>query len=369
MIKIPLVDLKTQYSILKSEIEPAVKSVFDKCDFIMGYDVSMFEEEFAKFLGGKFCIGVNSGTDALHLALLSCGIKSGDEVITVPNTFIATTEAITMTGARIVFSDINSETYTIDVSQIKNKITKKTKAIIPVHLYGLPADMNPIMKIAKEEGLFVIEDAAQSHGAIYKGRRVGAIGELGCFSFYPGKNLGACGDAGAVVTNNEELANKIKLLRDHGRRKKYEHEIEGFNKRMDTIQATVLRVKLKYLNEWNEKRRRHAEMYSSLLRDIDGMQIPVEVEDFKSVYHLYVIKAKNRDNLRMHLDNEGIATGIHYPVPLHLQPAYQYLGFKEGDFPVAESIAKEILSLPMYPELSEKQIYYISEKIKRFYQK
>ena len=369
MVKIPLVDLKAQYSILKSEIEPAVKSILDRCDFIMGADVSIFEEEFAEFSGGKFCIGVNSGTDALQLALLACGIKNGDEVVTVPNTFIATTEAITMTGARVVFADIDSESYTIDVRQIKNKITKKTKAIIPVHLYGLPADMDTIMKIAKDEGLFVIEDAAQAHGAIYKGRKVGVIGDIGCFSFYPGKNLGAYGDAGAIVTNNEEFANKIKLLRDHGRRKKYEHEIEGFNKRIDTLQAAVLRIKLKYLKEWNEKRRKNAEIYSYALKDIDGVEVPVKIKDIKSVYHLYVIKAKDRDNLKEYLEKEGIATGIHYPIPLHLQSAYKYLGLKEGNFPVAEDTAKRILSLPMYPELSEEQIYYISEKIKKFYRK
>jgi len=369
MVKIPLVDLKAQYSILKSEIEPAVKSVLDRCDFIMGAGVSMFEEEFAEFTGGKFCIGVSNGTDAIHLALLACGIKNGDEVVTVPNTFIATTEAITMTGARVVFADIDSESYTIDVRQIKNKITKKTKAIIPVHLYGLPADMDTIMKIAKDEGLFVIEDAAQAHGAIYKDMGVGVIGDIGCFSFYPGKNLGAYGDAGAIVTNNEEFANKIKLLRDHGRRKKYEHEIEGFNKRIDTLQAAVLRIKLKYLKEWNEKRRKNAEIYSYALKDIDGVEVPVKIKDIKSVYHLYVIKAKDRDNLKEYLEKEGIATGIHYPIPLHLQSAYKYLGLKEGNFPVAEDTAKRILSLPMYPELSEEQIYYISEKIKKFYRK
>ena len=369
MVKIPLVDLKAQYSILKSEIEPAVKSVLDRCDFIMGAGVSMFEEEFAEFTGGKFCIGVSNGTDAIHLALLACGIKNGDEVVTVPNTFIATTEAITMTGARVVFADIDSESYTIDVRQIKNKITKKTKAIIPVHLYGLPADMDTIMKIAKDEGLFVIEDAAQAHGAICKDMGVGVIGDIGCFSFYPGKNLGAYGDAGAIVTNNEEFVNKIKLLRDHGRRKKYEHEIEGFNKRIDTLQAAVLRIKLKYLKEWNEKRRKNAEIYSYALKDIDGVEVPVKIKDIKSVYHLYVIKAKDRDNLKEYLEKEGIATGIHYPIPLHLQSAYKYLGLKEGNFPVAEDTAKRILSLPMYPELSEEQIYYISEKIKKFYRK
>jgi len=361
---IPLVDLKSQYETIKDEIDRAISSVFERSEFIMGSDVKLFEEEFAKFCGAKFCVGVSSGTDALHLALLACGIGKGDEVITVPNTFIATTEAITMSGAKIVFVDIDPESYNIDKNQIKKAITSKTKAIIPVHLYGQPADMDAITKIAKENSLFVIEDASQAHGAFYRGKRVGAIGDIGCFSFYPGKNLGAYGDAGAIVTNNKELADKVKLLRDHGRIKKYEHEIEGFNKRIDSIQAAVLRVKLRHLDRWNELRREKALLYNKLIENYDGIITPKIIDEAISSYHLYVIRTKKRDLLQRILKEKNISTGIHYPIPLHLQPAYRYLGCKNGDFPQAEKAVKEILSLPLYPELSNHQIEKIVAIIK-----
>ena len=354
---IPFVDLKAQYDSIKDEIDEAIQKVLNNTSFIMGEELIKLEEEFSSFCNTKYAIGVANGSDALILALRACGISKGDEIITVPHTFIATTEAITHVGGKINFVDINPKTYTIDVSKIEEKITNKTKAIIPVHLYGQPADMDPIIRLAEKYNLRIIEDAAQAHGAEYKGKKVGSIGEVGCFSFYPAKNLGAYGDAGMVVTNSEEVAEKIKLLRNHGRiTKKYEHEIEGYSSRLDNLQAAILRVKLKYLNKWNDRRRSNAKKYSELLSDIDGIITPYEADYAKHVYHLYVIRTENRDKLREKLKSEGVATGIHYPIPLHLQPAYNYLGYKRGDFPVTEEYSQEILSLPMYAELSEEQI-------------
>jgi dTDP-4-amino-4,6-dideoxygalactose transaminase len=333
----------------------------------MGEELERFEEEFALFCNTKYAIGVANGSDALILALIACEIGEGDEVITVPNTFIATTEAITHVGGKIVFADIDPKTYTIDISKIEEKINERTKAIIPIHLYGQPADMDPIIELAKKYNLKVIEDAAQAHGAEHEGEKVGSIGDVGCFSFYPGKNLGAYGDAGIITTNNEEIAKKIKLLRNHGSIKKYEHEIEGYSSRLDNLQAAILRVKLKYLNKWNDMRRRNAKKYNELLSSIDGVITPYEADYAKHVYHLYVIRTENRDKLREELRSKDIATGIHYPIPLHLQAAYKYLGYEYGDFPVTEECSQEILSLPMFTELSEDQIEEIVKLIKKYF--
>jgi len=364
---IPFVDLKSQYDSIKDEIDDAIQSVLNNTSFIMGEELKKFEEEFAWFCNVKYAIGVANGSDALILALRACDIGEGNEVITVPHTFIATTEAISNVGGKVVFVDIDPKTYTIDVSKIEEKITEKTKSIIPVHLYGLPADMDTIMRLAKKYNLRVIEDAAQAHGAEYKGKKVGSIGDVGCFSFYPGKNLGAYGDAGMVTTNSEEIAKKVKLLRNHGRiTKKYEHDIEGYSSRLDNLQATILRVKLRYLNKWNENRRKNAKKYNELLNNIGGIITPYEAEYAKHVYHLYVIRVvkKGRDKVREELKSKEIATGIHYPIPLHLQPAYSYLGYKRGDFPVTEKASQEILSLPIFAELNDEQIDNIVETIK-----
>ena len=364
---IPFVDLKAQYNSIKEEIDEAIQGVFNHSSFIMGEELKKFEEEFARFCDVKHAIGVANGSDALTLALRACDICEGDEIITVPNTFIATTEAITQVGGQIVFVDIDSNTYTMDISKIEEKVTKKTKAIIPVFLYGQPADMDPILKIAKKHNLKVIEDAAQAHGAEYKGKKAGSIGDVACFSFYPAKNLGAYGDAGMVVTNDGEISEKIKLLRNHGRiTKKYEHEIEGYSSRLDNLQAAILRVKLRYLNRWNDNRRKNVEAYNRLLSEIGEIILPYEADYAKHVYHLYVIRTEGRDGLREVLKSNGIATGIHYPIPLHLQPAYDYLGYKRGDFPITEKTSQEILSLPMFAELTDEQIKEIVEWIKYF---
>jgi len=319
---IPFVDLKAQYDSIKEEIDEAIQNVINNTSFIMGEELKKFEKEFASFCNTKYAIGVANGSDALILALKACGIGEGDEVITVPHTFISTAEAISNVGGKVVFIDIEPKTYTMDVSKIEEKINKKTKAIIPVHLYGQPADMDPIIELAKKYNLKVIEDAAQAHGAEYKGEKVGSIGDVACFSFYPGKNLGAYGDAGIVVTDNEEIAEKVKLLRNHGRiTKKYEHEIEGYSSRLDNLQAAILRIKLTYLNEWNDRRRNNAKKYNKLLSNIGGIITPYEADYAKHVYHLYVIRVvkEGRDKLREELKSKGIATGIHYPIPLHLQ--------------------------------------------------
>jgi len=366
---IPFVDLKAQYDSIKDEIDGAIQSVLNNTSFIMGEELKKFEEEFAQFCNVKHAIGVANGSDALILALRACGIGEGDEVITVPHTFISTAEAISNVGGKVVFVDIDPKTYTIDISKIEEKITGRTKAIIPVHLYGQSIDMDTIMELAKKYNLKVIEDAAQAHGAEYKGKKVGSIGDVGCFSFYPGKNLGAYGDAGAVVANSEEIAEKIKLFRNHGRiTKKYEHDIEGYSSRLDNLQAAILRVKLRHLTKWNNMRRRNAKKYNELLNNIGGITTPYEADYAKHVYHLYVIRIEKekRDKLREELKSKGIATGIHYPIPLHLQPAYNYLGYKKEDFPITEKACQEILSLPMFAELKEKQIIKIVESIKYY---
>jgi len=362
--KIPLVDLAAQYRLIKSEIDEAVSRVLTNTNFIMGKEVTDFELNFAGFCGVKFAIGVGNGTDALYIALRALGIGAGDEVITVPNTFIATTEAISMTGAKPVFVDVDESSFTIDADKIENAVTSKTKAIIPVHLYGRVCDMEKIKAIAQKRGLKIIEDAAQAHGAARGDIKAGSFSDAGCFSFYPGKNLGAAGDAGAVVTNNADLAAKMKMLRNHGREKKHIHEFEGVNSRLDTIQAAILDVKLKHLAGWVQKRNEKAWNYCKLLADCKGIKLPEIPKDVYHAWHLFVIRCKFRDKLKDALENENISCGIHYPVPLHLQPAYRHLNYKEGDFPVSERLAKEILSLPIYPELTADDQNRICEVIK-----
>jgi len=367
-MRIPLVDLKAQYLSIKDEIDEAIGRVLNNCNFILGEEVRLFEEEFAAFCGARYAVGVASGTAALHLTLRACGVGPGDEVITTPFTFIATAEAISHCGARPVFVDIDPRTYNIDPSKIEAAITEKTKAILPVHLYGQPADMDPILAIAHRYGLRVIEDAAQAHGAEYKGRRVGTLGDVACFSFYPAKNLGAYGDAGAVITNNREIADTVRLLRDHGRREKYEHLIEGYGERLDALQAAVLRVKLRHLPNWTVARQRIAQQYEGLLSALNDLATPYCQPTSQHVYHLYVIRTQDREALRRQLETQGIATGIHYPIPLHLQPAFRHLGYAEGDFPRAEKAAHEVLSLPMYSEITDSQLRTIATAITTYFQ-
>jgi dTDP-4-amino-4,6-dideoxygalactose transaminase len=334
--------------------------------FAGGPFVAQFEKEFAAFCGTKYAVGVGSGTDALWLSLLAMGVGRGDEVITVPDTFIATAEAISFCGAKPVFIDIEESTYNMNHSLLEASITPKTKVIIPVHLFGQTADMNPIIEIAGRHGLSVIEDACQAHGAEYKGKKAGSTGNTGCFSFYPGKNLGAYGEAGAVVTNSEELAEKIRILRDHGQAKKYYHDMVGWNARMDGFQGAVLSVKLKHLEAWNEARRQNARFYKELLKGISGIITPEEAEYAKHVYHIFAVRGENRDSIINALAKQDIACGIHYPIPLHLQEAYRFLGYKKGDFSVAEKCAEEFLSLPMFPELTREQIEYVTQEIKSY---
>ncbi len=352
---IPFIDLKAQYASIKEEIQAAVNATLASTQFTLGKEVAAFEEEFAAYSGGKFGIGVNSGTSALHLALLAAGVGPGDEVITVSCTFVATVAAIDYTRARTVFVDVDSATLNMDVRQVEAAITDRTKAILPVHLHGQPADMDPILEIAHRHGLRVIEDAAQAHGAEYKGRRVGSIGDLGCFSFYPGKNLGAYGEGGMVVTNNEDFAHTIRMLRDWGQERKYHHALKGFNYRLEGIQGAILRVKLRHLDAWTEARRRHAAYYNQLLADID-LQTPVEMPYARHVYHVYAVRMPRRDLLQEALQAQGIQTGIHYPIPVHLQKAYAGFGYGTGDLPVTEKATEELLSLPMFAELQDAQI-------------
>jgi len=363
--KISLVDLTAQYGLIKSEIDEAVSRVLTNTNFIMGKEVTDFELNFAEFCGVKFAVGVGNGTDALYIALRALGIGAGDEVITAPNTFIATAEAISMTGARPVFVDVEENSFTIAPDKIENAVTSKTKAILPVHLYGRICDMKKIKAIAQKRNLKIIEDAAQAHGAEYGGIKAGSFSDAGCFSFYPGKNLGAAGDAGAVVTSNGELAGKIRMLRNHGRQKKYIHEFEGVNSRMDTIQAAVLNVKLKRLSGWVKKRNEKAAIYRELLDGCKEIKLPEIPPDIYHAWHLFVIRCSFRDRLKKALESENISCGIHYPVPLHLQPAYRRLGYKEGDFPVVERLAKEILSLPIYPELPSEDQNRVCEVIRK----
>ena len=365
-MKVPFLDLKVQYKQIEKEVLPMVAEAMSNGAFVGGPQVSNFEEEFAEYCDSKYCVGVGSGTDALRFSLLAVGVGAGDEVITVPNTFIATTEAISQVGATSVFVDIYPDTCNMDTAQIEEKITAKTKALVPVHLYGQIADMDPILKIAQDHNLSIVEDACQAHGSLYKDRKAGSIGAAGSFSFYPGKNLGAYGEGGAVVTQDEEIARKIRMIRDHGQAKKYFHDTEGYNGRLDAIQAGVLRIKLRRLEKWNQSRRENAAYYNKLLSRIDGVTLPVEADFARSVYHLYVILVDNRDDLQQFLNDKGIASGLHYPLPLHMQKAYAHLGYKKGSFPVTESVADKLLSLPMFPELTREQIEYVAESIKEF---
>ncbi len=370
MLQIPFVDLVRQYIIIKEEIDEAIGRVLNKGWFVLGEETAGIEEEFASYCGTKYAVGVGSGTEALHLSLLACGVKPGDEVITAPNTAVPTVSAISFANSNPIFVDIEPDTYTIDPFKLdaylkRKSSTKKLKVIIPVHLFGHPADMDPILEVARKYGLKVIEDACQAHGAEYKGRKAGSLGDVGCFSFYPTKNLGAYGDGGMVVTNDKEIAQKVRMLRNYGEEKKYYNVIKGFNSRLDELQAAILRVKLKYLGQWNKTRRKHAHFYNSLLED-SIVTIPKEKNYAKHVFHLYVIRTKKRDKLQEWLKNKGIITAIHYPQPIHFHPAYKELGYKKDDFPLSEKYAEEILSLPMFPELKKDQIEYICNTIKEF---
>jgi dTDP-4-amino-4,6-dideoxygalactose transaminase len=371
---VPFVDLQAQYRSIKGEIDAAIARVVESSAFVLGREVEQFEAAFAEYVGARFCVGVNSGTAAIQIALQACDIGAGDEVIVPANTFFATAEAVSTAGATPRFVDSDAVSYNIDPTKLEAAITERTRAILPVHLYGQPADLDAIFRIAARHNLIVIEDAAQAHGARYKGRRVGALARAGCFSFYPGKNLGAMGEGGAVVTNDEEIARRVRLLRDHGSERKYRHEIVGYNFRMEGIQGAVLAAKLPHLEGWNDLRRQHAARYNELLGALvtdggDGgrsLTLPRESDYARHVYHLYVVQTTERDALQQHLAAVGVQTGIHYPVPVHLQPAYSSLGYREGDFPEAERQASRVLSLPMFAELTEEQTRRVAEAISTF---
>lgn len=365
-MNIPFVDLVTQYHSISGEIQEAMIKVVEKGDFILGKELELFEKEFAEYCETKYAVGLDNGTSALELALRTYGIGDGDEVITSANTFIATASAIAFTGARPVLIDIDPKTYNMDPDLIESAITSNTKAIMPVHLYGQPVDMDKVMDIANKHNLIVIEDACQAHGARYKGKRTGSIGHASAFSFYPGKNLGAYGDGGALVSNDEELVEKIKMLRNYGQKEKYNHLFLAYNRRLDNIQAAILRVKLKRLDAWNESRRNAAKLYNKLLIGSTPL-IPYCADYAEHIYHLYVIRTTNRDELQSWLKSKGISTGIHYPIPIHLQKAYEYLGLKKGSLPITEQYSNEFLSLPMFPEITNEQVEYIVECIKSFY--
>jgi len=389
--KVPFLDLVTPHKELEEELLAVVKTAFSNAGFIGGPMVEEFEREFARFCDAKFCVGVNSGTDALRFAFMAAGIERGDIVITVPHTFIATTEAISQAGGDIAFVDIHEQTYTLDPEKLREYLEKdcdfdaktgklieraskrKVAAVVPVHLYGQMADMDPIMDLAAKYNLLVIEDACQAHGAEYFSKRanawkkVGSIGKAAAFSFYPGKNLGACGEGGAITTNDEAMAQRMKMIRDHGQAKKYYHDIEGYNGRLDSIQAGWLSVKLRHLAKWNRSRRALAHSYHRLFADAkDSLIVPVEAAWTKGVYHLYVVRVQDREALQAHLAEAGIATGVHYPIPLHLQKAYQHLGYQRGAFPVTERVAAEIVSLPMFPQLSHTLQKEVVEKVVEF---
>jgi len=355
-MKIPFLDLKTHHAALRGELDRAIAEVIDANAFAGGPFVADFEGDFARCCDCKTAIGLGSGTEALWLALLALGVGLGDEVITVPSTFMATAEAITYTGATPVFVDVDERTYTMDPAELAGAITPRTKAIMPVHLFGQSADLDPIIEFARQHNLAVIEDASQAHGAEYKGRKVGSIGDVGCFSFYPGKNLGAFGEAGAAVTNDADLAEKIRILRDHGQSRKYHHSVVGWNCRMDGIQGAVLKIKLRHLDRGNQARRSHAARYNEALQGIEGIILPSEADYARHVYHIYAVRVSDRDDLIKRFEQEQIGCGIHYPVPVHLQEAYANLGYQRGSFPVSEVTSDEFISLPMYPELTATQI-------------
>ena len=389
--KVPFLDLGGLHAELEEELVQVFRRALETSGFVGGPEVEHFEAEFARFCGTEYCVGVNSGTDALRFALIAAGIGPGDAVVTVPNTFIATTEAVTQSGALPRFVDVDERTYNMDLAKLAeyfehkcgrdrrtgrlfdNETGKTVKAVIPVHLYGQPADLDSILALADRYGLLVIEDACQAHGAGYFSRKAnrwvkaGSMGKASAFSFYPGKNLGACGEGGAVTTNDSELAQKIRMLRDHGQAKKYYHDLEGYNGRLDSIQAGFLRVKLRHLAEWNEKRRAAARRYRELFgADGHAVILPYEPDWTRAIYHLFVVRIAQREEAMKHLAQVGVGTGIHYPIPLHLQKAYEYLGYKPGDFPVAENVSSEILSLPMYPGLTNEQQSVVVAQLQQF---
>lgn len=364
IMKVPFLDLKAHHEPIREQLEAAISAVIDTNAYAGGPFVARFEEEFAAYCGARFAVGVGNGTDALWLSLLALGVGPGDEVITVPSTFMATAEAITYCGARPVFVDIDPQTYTMDPGQVERAITSRTKAIIPVHLFGLVADLEAVLAIASRHGLPVVEDACQAHGALRHGRKAGTLGATGCFSFYPGKNLGALGEAGAVITNDEALKNRMQVLRDHGQARKYYHSMIGWNGRMDGIQGAVLSVKLKVLDASNARRRAHARLYNELLAGVEEIITPIEPASCQHVYHVYAVRVAHRDQVLSRMGERGVACGIHYPVPVHLQEAYRFLGYGEGSFPVAERCASEFLSLPMFPELTPGQVETVVRELK-----
>lgn len=360
---IPFLDLKAQYASIKEEVDAAALRVLASTQYVLGDEVAAFEKEFAAYCDTRHAIAVNTGTSALHLALLAAGIGPGDEVITVPFTFVASVSAVCYTGAKPVFVDIEPTTFTMDPAKLEAAITSRTKAIMPIHLYGQMADMTPIMEVAARHGIPVIEDACQAHGAEYHGKRAGSIGTSGCFSFYPGKNLGACGEGGLIVTNDDATARSIRMLRDWGQEQRYHHTLKGFNYRMDGIQGAILRVKLRHLEKWTEARRTNARLYTTLLKNVEAVAAPTEAAGRRHVYHIYAVRCTDREALRQSLDAAGIATGLHYPIPVHLQKAHADLGHRKGDFPVSEQVASEVLSVPLYPELTSEQIATVVDAI------
>lgn len=361
-VNVPYLDLKAQYRSIKGEIDAAVAGLLESCQFILGKEVANFEREFAAYCGASECIALNSGTSALHLALLAAGVGPGDEVITVPFTFVASVAAVIYTGARPVLVDIDPRSFTMDPASIESAITPRTKAILPVHLYGQTADMDPILEIARRYNLIVIEDAAQSHGANYKGRPAGSIGDIGCFSFYPAKNLGAYGEGGAVTTDNPDYAKTVRMLRDWGQEGKYRHVLRGYNYRMEGFQGAILRVKLRHLEQWTERRRAIAQAYNELLSDMN-VETPAEMPWARHVYHVYSVRSKERDALQSALAAEGIQTAIHYALPAHLQPAYADLGYSKGSLPESEKAANSVLALPVYPELTDAHVRLVAQAI------
>lgn len=366
-MNVPFVDLKAQYKTIRSEVLPAIENVLDNTAYVLGKPVSDFEAEFARAHSVAHCVGVSSGTDGNHMALWALGIGPGDEVIIPANTFIATAWGATLCGATPVFVDCHPETYNIDPERVEARITPKTKAIVAVHLYGQPADMDPLLEIARKHNIALVEDCAQAHLAQYKGVPVGGIGKIASWSFYPGKNLGAYGEGGAVTCNDPELARNLRMIRDHGSEKKYEHEILGHNYRMEGIQGAVLGVKMKYIEKWTESRRAHAATYRELLSGLPEFALPTETDATRHVYHLYVVRTPHRDKLQKHLQDREVSTGLHYPIPLHLAKAFAHLGYRTGEFPAAEAAASQVLSLPMFPELSREQIDYVAESIREFF--
>src|SRR6266853_5833632 len=363
---VPYLDLPQQIRSIRSELDAAIARALDNCTFCLGPDVAQFEKDFARYCDAEHCVGFNNGTSALHVAMKLLNLGPGDEVITTPFTFIATSWAICYVGARPIFVDIDGATFNLDPKLVERAITSRTRAILPVHLYGHPADLDPLLEISRKQNIPIVEDAAQAHGAKYRGQVVGTFGRMSCFSFYPGKNLGACGESGALVTNDAALAKRARALRDHGSTQRYYHDEIGFNYRMEGIQAAVLGVKLRHLNRWTAERRRVAHCYNELLKDYP-LQLPREAPYAESAWHLYVVRHPRRDELKQRLEGDHIGCGMHYPVPLHLQKAFAHLGYKPGDFPVAEKAAHECLSLPIYPELTEQEIRTVTDTIADFF--